>query len=274
LVKDRIVPKLDERDAVIQQMNQQMLPKLTLLITNMRYSLDSTTKMDDAVVAGMHMQKAGIYLNRFIGNHQALDLERTRLEIDATYNALTELLISVTEERVRDWAKQAFTDLDQLHHKLNELSKLMTEAEVLLKTTLRSSVHQMIDTSQRLQEEVWHNISMGTHKGQESIDRMSMITQILTVLGLFIGVMMTYFIGKIITSPIKRLGHMMEEIALTGRFHHRSDIVDQDEIGKTAQAMNQLLSSLEQAISETNQVVASIAKGDLSQRIHNPYVGD
>lgn len=274
LVNDRILPKLNERDQLITQLNNQVIPNMTLAMTNIRYALDNASYVDDAIEASIHIQKAGIYLSRFVDSHQGLDIGRTYLEIDATRNALIELSEHATDTRVLAWMKQAFVDIDRLEPALAQLSQLIAETDSLLKTDLRVSIFQLLDLSMRLQVEVWHSIALGTNQGQASIDTMALVTLVLTFLGLIIGLMITYFVSKVIASPVERLGRMMEEVVLTGRFNHRSDIVSQDEIGKSAQALNQLLSSLEQAISETNQVVSSIAQGDLRQRIQRDYVGD
>ncbi len=274
LVKDRIVPKLDERDQLITQLNNQVIPSMALAITNIRYALDHASYVNEAIEAGAHLQKAGIYLSRFVDSHQGLDIGRTQLEIDATRNSLIELSAQATDPRVLAWMKQAFADLERLEPALTQLSQLITETDNLLKIELRASTFQLLDLSQRFQVEVWHSIELGTSEGQTLIDTMSLVTLVLTFFGLMIGLMITYFVSKVISRPVERLGKMMEEVVLTGRFHHRSDITAQDEIGKSAQALNQLLSSLEQAISETSQVVSSIAQGDLKQRIQRDYVGD
>jgi methyl-accepting chemotaxis protein len=74
--------------------------------------------------------------------------------------------------------------------------------------------------------------------------------------------------------PMQTLVKKLCQISQEGRFNQTLPVERLDEIGQVFSAVNQLMSQLDHAIIEANQVVAAIAAADFTQRIQGHYVGD
>ncbi|MDT0594975.1 methyl-accepting chemotaxis protein [Glaciecola petra] len=74
--------------------------------------------------------------------------------------------------------------------------------------------------------------------------------------------------------PIASMQTSMTNIAENSVFGERVNIDREDEIGQSANSFNQLLSSIETSINETNQVVSAMAQGDFSKRVESDFKGD
>ncbi len=113
---------------------------------------------------------------------------------------------------------------------------------------------------------------------QQEVANAGLNVWFMLLLGVILGSLVTwiYFsvVNKGIRHPLNAMVEAIRQIAQSSRFHERIDYHAQDEIGDTARALNQLLHSLEQAITEANRVVGAIAKADFDQRITGSYVGD
>ncbi len=76
-----------------------------------------------------------------------------------------------------------------------------------------------------------------------------------------------------IIRPIKRISHLMNQLLLRGEFDADLASQERDEIGYMSSAMSDLLTYIDQAISDANRVVDAIARADFSQRMTMDYVG-
>ncbi|MCF6299446.1 MAG: methyl-accepting chemotaxis protein [Thiomicrorhabdus sp.] len=92
----------------------------------------------------------------------------------------------------------------------------------------------------------------------------------ITLLVLFITTLVTRRIMSAVNS-LKKAIHQTES---TNDFSLRSTYDAQDEIGDISRGFNHLMSRLQHAIQEANEVVNAVAKGDFSQRMANPLSGD
>jgi methyl-accepting chemotaxis protein len=96
---------------------------------------------------------------------------------------------------------------------------------------------------------------------------------IFLVVLIIVGMLMAMVQAKVI-KPVAALSSAMVSISRTGQFSQRAKVSSQDEVGQMAQGFNSLLAQTQDAMNETNHVVAHIAKGDFSQRITSDLQGD
>ncbi len=96
---------------------------------------------------------------------------------------------------------------------------------------------------------------------------------VLLVLGIIIGLSATYFIVISITKPINKTVEFVRAMA-EGDFKIRMNFDRKDEIGRLSKSLDSLADDLQLAIRETNEVMAQVAAGDLSNRIRVPLNGD
>ncbi|BBP42290.1 methyl-accepting chemotaxis protein [Thiosulfativibrio zosterae] len=97
--------------------------------------------------------------------------------------------------------------------------------------------------------------------------------------GVVFGILLLTFtlviaIIKMVATPLTKMQQATTHILETGDFSIRAPVNSGDEVGKTAMAINSLLTQVSQALAEANQTVGAIAKGDLSKRISGDYHGD
>jgi len=77
-----------------------------------------------------------------------------------------------------------------------------------------------------------------------------------------------------ISKPLEILSTILKEIEQTGVLSKRVAVKSRDEIGETAKAVNNLMTSLESAIENVSDVMEAISKGDFSKSIVGDYFGD
>ena len=103
------------------------------------------------------------------------------------------------------------------------------------------------------------------------------ISQWIVILVLLISLLLIVSVAssviKSVINSTTRMSVAMQE-AMKGNFKHQVEVHGHDEITTSVHALNALMRSLDQAISEANHVVGSIATADFSQRMSADYSGD
>ena len=93
--------------------------------------------------------------------------------------------------------------------------------------------------------------------------------------GLILISMIAFWVAKGISSPIQSLVDTMKSVQQTSRFNLRHpDAKGKDEIAEAANALNQLLESLDNSFKEIRQVMHAIRKGNFDHRIEASLHGD
>lgn len=83
-----------------------------------------------------------------------------------------------------------------------------------------------------------------------------------------------YIVSRLVISPLQLVQQNTSKILQTGNFSIRNQVKSQDEVGKTSQAINNLLERIGIALKEANQTVYAISQGDFTTRISGNYQGD
>lgn len=96
---------------------------------------------------------------------------------------------------------------------------------------------------------------------------------IFLVVMLIVGMLIAMVQLKVI-KPVASLSETMLSISRNGQFSQRAKVTSQDEVGQMAAGFNALLAQTQDAMNETNHVIAHIAKGDFSPRIQTELQGD
>ncbi|WP_051640669.1 methyl-accepting chemotaxis protein [Thiomicrorhabdus sp. Milos-T2] len=74
--------------------------------------------------------------------------------------------------------------------------------------------------------------------------------------------------------PLENMKTVVNNISHNGDFSKRIPVVSQDEVGEAAEAINEMVDTLQKAISESNLVMNAVASGDFSKRITGQHKGD
>ncbi len=95
------------------------------------------------------------------------------------------------------------------------------------------------------------------------------------LLGVIVIIAIGWMVARSIADPVVKVSELFSRLEESGDFSMRCvDITSRDEIGEMADKVNSLLSSLQQAISNANQIVTEVARGNFDQRMEGSYRGD
>ena len=97
---------------------------------------------------------------------------------------------------------------------------------------------------------------------------------ILLVVAVVLGLGIALMAGRRIARPLQNMQLCLAEISRTGELSMRVKQESGDEVGQTAQSVNDLLQSIHQGVNEVNQSVTAVAEGDFHQKITADLRGD
>lgn len=82
-----------------------------------------------------------------------------------------------------------------------------------------------------------------------------------------------YFVSRLISRPIVSLAETIAAVESKGDFSLFANNDNDDEVGKTCQSFNSLLSNLDNTFSQTNLVLKALSAGDFEKKIEGEFVG-
>ena len=100
------------------------------------------------------------------------------------------------------------------------------------------------------------------------------VSIILLVGGIALGLLAALWIVRSVVGPLKEVQAVVTDVARNFDYSRRVTVSQNDEVGQTAKAFNQLLVAQQEAINQVNQVVTSLSQGDLSRRVNMELSGD
>ncbi len=89
-----------------------------------------------------------------------------------------------------------------------------------------------------------------------------------------IFIILIFLIIRSTIRPLNNLADIMLEVENSGEFNQQAKVRTDDEVGAIANALNRLLNNLRTSISNVNDVMSSVAKGELSKRVVGDQKGD
>jgi methyl-accepting chemotaxis protein len=89
-----------------------------------------------------------------------------------------------------------------------------------------------------------------------------------------IGILIAVILLRAIVRPLNLIKDAITQVQQTGDFSKKVNYIASDEVGQTAAAFNSLMASLQQAISEVNQVVGALAVGDFDKHVKADLKGN
>lgn len=85
---------------------------------------------------------------------------------------------------------------------------------------------------------------------------------------------LAFLFSNSFSKPLEELSSVLSNVEVNGDFSPRVTVRSMDEVGKTSQAFNNLMDALQDSIGNVNNVMAAVAKGDLSHQITGDYQGE
>ncbi len=97
---------------------------------------------------------------------------------------------------------------------------------------------------------------------------------LLVITMLVVTVVLSLLVAGSIREPMRKMSAMLDRVASEGDFSLRMEIEQQDSIGVASRALDQLLSTLQVAIRESNRVVGDVARGKFHSRVESDFTGE
>ena len=97
---------------------------------------------------------------------------------------------------------------------------------------------------------------------------------LLLVGGISLGLLAAVWIVRSVVRPLNEVQAVVTQVAKNFDYSLRVKVHQNDEVGQTAQAFNQLLVAQQEAIAQVNQVVTSLAQGEFTRRVQMDLNGD
>ncbi|WFE69756.1 methyl-accepting chemotaxis protein [Thiomicrospira sp. R3] len=172
-----------------------------------------------------------------------------------------------------------YVELDDLIDKMvqartqTELDRLMRDYDATVKRMVPISNamgETFLTITQRSKQTGIEQAAEAVEIAEKNKYTMGIILFIAMTLAILIGL----FMIRAITRPLNGMVATLQKIDDTGDFSIKVNHASKDEIGQAANALNNLMTNLQKALNNTNQVVGALSKGDFSQRIEGDFAGD
>lgn len=111
-------------------------------------------------------------------------------------------------------------------------------------------------------------------KGLVDYDRARLISISLLVLGSLLGFLVAWLIVRSVVKPLTKVQETVIAVAQDFDYRRRIKVEQQDEVGRTAHAFNQMLQAQSDALGQVNDVVTHMARGQLDRRINSDLRGE
>lgn len=135
---------------------------------------------------------------------------------------------------------------------------------------LRQAEQAMIEIAER------NDADMQTQSKETDEQYASARTATVTLVfgALIVGVLMTIFLVRSIIGPLNGFVKTIKEIEEKGDYSRRVEIKSKDEVGEAGEALNSMLWTLQEVITETRNVTQAGAEGNFSARFTRLFAGD
>ncbi|QFU21576.1 HAMP domain-containing protein [Shewanella eurypsychrophilus] len=117
-------------------------------------------------------------------------------------------------------------------------------------------------------------VEQSTEEAYAAISSLRLLFIVMMLGLLILTVLIAIKFGRSIASPIQDLSAFILELKSQWRFSMRTKVSSTDETGQAAQALNEMLSSLDSAVQDINGTVEELAKGNFKHRVQTEMAGD
>jgi methyl-accepting chemotaxis protein len=117
-------------------------------------------------------------------------------------------------------------------------------------------------------------VEQSTREAYAAISSLRLLFIVMMVGLLFMTIFIAIKFGRSIASPIQDLSTFILDLKSQWRFSMRTKVNSNDETGKAAQALNEMLNSLDTAVQDINRTVEELAKGNFKRRVNTEMAGD
>ncbi len=174
-------------------------------------------------------------------------------------------------------------------HQKTVFGKVIEEVDALRKLALESPLEtplnvdsnhwfdlatQRINAMKKVEDKLGDDLKLSAENIRNEAQTALIISSICTLIVFMATAVLVHFITKAITHPLTLMKNVIVDVNRTGDFSKKIDYQSRDELGETAQAFNDMLTTLQVALHETSLVMEAIENGDFQVRIRSNMDGD
>ncbi|MGB1236627.1 MAG: methyl-accepting chemotaxis protein [Pseudomonadales bacterium] len=267
-----------DKDALVSHFNNVQGPHLGNLLTNVKNaSYTDPAVAREAGVVQLHLSQLLYYFNIYAAGGRSADYMRSELELMALKERVIDLLDAVrvySDERIVNWLAEFSEQLNSADEQLQQLKVASDNNRVFMSQTIPQARFEMENYVLRLQvsaNSVSAQVSANAHA---NIAQMTWRNSLISVAALVLGILLSLWVIRKITSPIESLSNKILEIADSGELSARVVDLPQDEIGRAGVAFNKMLAQQQQVIGEVSRVVGQLSVGNFDSRMEKQAKGD
>lgn len=270
---ETVVDLVNQRNQLFSGVIQKNGPQIERSLTEIMRTANQTEVRDAIAEVLRSFLLARIYTLRYLDTNTQDHLKRAVNELKSV-EAEVEVLRKTMEnpERVKVF-RQAHASIVEYEHAIEKIDQIITTRNGHINTlnTLGPKVADLADQIRRSIRADQDRIGPMVQQLNQDIISMMIIIGIFVAL---LAITMAIIIPRIISSGLSSIQNKLGQISQTGNFSIRADDKREDEIGEMGNAVNQLLSNMQGAISEANAVVSALAAGQFDKRVTKDLNGD
>jgi len=111
-------------------------------------------------------------------------------------------------------------------------------------------------------------------QGTEAYNTARLVSISLLVFGCSLGLLVAWLIVRSVVKPLTQVQETVMTVAQNFDYRRRIKVDQQDEVGRTAHAFNQMLQAQSDALGQVSDVVTHMSRGQLDRRINSELRGE
>jgi methyl-accepting chemotaxis protein len=236
----KIAEVMRKRDDLVSQRLAKLMEKMLGLLNGINQAASASGDFENAYYAGVVQEKlfsARSLVTRFLDTGEAPAAAAANAGIKDVYRVSTDLVSKLDDVSQQKAAAELLKTLPQYEKGFAELVGLSKERDMLNAEVLTKGGAEITQLSDRLQNSASEEAKAIADDVNESISSLQRTGLILVIVGLLVGVLLAWRLGRGIARPVKNMTALMQSLA-EGRHDVRIPHAERgDEIGTMAKAV-------------------------------------
>ncbi len=148
------------------------------------------------------------------------------------------------------------------------------QTRMLAALTVRKTAKQLEVSMNELLDVLNHDIEAKSNAAKEFGASVLFTVAFAWVFVIATGILIAMLLLRAIVRPITLIKDAITQVQRTGDFSKKVNYTSADEVGQTAAAFNSMMDSLQEAITEVNEVVGALAVGDFDKYVKADLKGN
>ncbi|BBP44099.1 methyl-accepting chemotaxis protein [Thiosulfativibrio zosterae] len=268
---------MQKRDDIVSGILDVNGPKIEHALTamlNQAQQLSKTQLTYDAAQALRTLLLGRVYAMKFLNSNSDADMQRVLKEFTTLNTQLQLLTMQATDEALETLLVEAETSIGLYQKGIQEINQVIIERNQLVDEKLSRLGEKITQVTQGIRSQAKSKQDTIGPKVQALNETIIFVLIVVAILASLIALTIAILIPRMIANGLDAIQAVLSKISDTGDFSIRANVDKADEIGQMGRAVNHLLSEMQQAIKEANQVVGALANGRFDKRIQANLSGD